>query len=331
MSSIRVLHYQRRRRAKANFSLEFIFADVRNRLRDQCEIEVRSAPFFSNGLVRRCAITLDVWRHQLPITHITGDINFAVLGTKRNSAVLTILDCGFLNRRQGFARTILKKLWLDWPVQHAGVVTTISEAIKQEIVQFSGCKPEKVVVIPVAISEAFQPHSKPFDASCPRILCIGTAFNKNTARVIQAVEGMSCKLVIIGNLSEELQQQLAARQVAYENYVELTSAQVLEQYHLSDIVCFPSLYEGFGMPILEAQAVGRPVLTGNTSSMPEVAGTAACIIDPKDVVAIRNGLQAILNDASYREDLVAKGFENVKRFEPQGIAQKYLEVYRSLM
>jgi glycosyltransferase involved in cell wall biosynthesis len=85
-------------------------------------------------------------------------------------------------------------------------------------------------------------------------------------------------------------------------------------------VVFPSLYEGFGLPIVEAQAVGRPVITSNLWSMPEIAGEGACIVDPYDVQSIKSGLMRVINDTEYRENLINKGFENVRRFDEEKIA-----------
>ena len=101
-------------------------------------------------------------------------------------------------------------------------------------------------------------------------------------------------------------------------------------YEEADIVTLMSTLEGFGMPIVEAQAVGRVVVTSNVSSMPEVAGDGACLVDPLDVSAIRAGIRKVIDDDGYREDLVRRGFENVKRFDPERIAQQYLDLYRRI-
>jgi len=84
------------------------------------------------------------------------------------------------------------------------------------------------------------------------------------------------------------------------------------------------------MPILEAQAVGRPVITSNILSMPEVAGDAACLVDPFDVSAIREGILKIIQDGSYREELIRKGQMNIRRFDPEKIALQYLDLYKKV-
>jgi len=84
------------------------------------------------------------------------------------------------------------------------------------------------------------------------------------------------------------------------------------------------------MPIIEAQAVGRVVITSNISSMPEVAGEAACLVDPYSVDSIRNGFIKLIQDEAYRNELISKGFINSKRFDGQLIANKYLDIYKEL-
>lgn len=325
-----VCHYQRRRRALANFSLEFVFLDIRSRLKERVKIDVREAPFHSNGIVRRLWICFDAWWHQSDITHVTGDISFAALALRKNSSVLTIPDCGFVKTSSRFRRAVFKKIWLDWPVSHVRVVTTISEVAKAEIVALTNCMPDKVVVIHVAISECFKPTPFDFNKECPRILFVGAALNKNLSRVAKACVGTACKLVIVGDIPASISQQLRDDKIQFENHVNLSQSELVRQYARADLLVFASTYEGFGMPILEAQAVGRPVVTSNISSMPEVAGDAACFVDPFNIESIRAGIQNVISDETYREELIVRGFENVKRFDPEKIANQYLELYRGI-
>jgi glycosyltransferase involved in cell wall biosynthesis len=103
-----------------------------------------------------------------------------------------------------------------------------------------------------------------------------------------------------------------------------------ESYCAADLVSFVSTYEGFGLPILEANAVGRPVVTSNVSSMPEVAGDAACLVDPFDVASIRSGILRTIEDREYRERLICNGFDNVQRYVPEKVTYKYIELYRRI-
>ncbi len=137
-------------------------------------------------------------------------------------------------------------------------------------------------------------------------------------------------MIIVGRVSDELRDQLMASKVEHVLLEGLSNDEVLEQYRQCDIVSFVSTFEGFGMPILEGQATGRVVVTSNTSSMPEVAGNAACLVDPFSVDSIRVGFRRVIDDADHRKELIEAGLENVKRFDPQLIAEQYLAIYHEL-
>jgi glycosyltransferase involved in cell wall biosynthesis len=98
-------------------------------------------------------------------------------------------------------------------------------------------------------------------------------------------------------------------------------------YRAADLFAFPSLYEGFGIPILEALGCGTPVVAGNTSSLPEAAGDAALLVDPFDVAGLSAAIWRLLDDSALRNDLRAKGFEQVRRFSWAQAAEQLLAVY----
>jgi glycosyltransferase involved in cell wall biosynthesis len=323
-------HYQRKRRPHANYSLEFIFQDVRERLRAKQPIDLIVAPYLSKGVLRRIGIILHAWWCQRGIMHVTGDINFSVLLLDSSRSVLTIHDCGFVERPKSLRSKIVKCFWLDLPVSHMRYITTVSEFSKQEIIRLTGCPAGKITVIPNAISEQFVCVGKTFVEDNPSVLVIGTAKNKNIARIAAALNGIPCQLRIIGHLSKVDQDVLIANSIRFRCDVDLTLEQVVKAYVDSDLLLFPSTYEGFGMPILEAQATGRPVITSDVASMPYVAGDAACLVNPFSVDSIREGVLKVITDASYRDDLVAKGLENVYRFRPDVIVNSYFELYREI-
>jgi glycosyltransferase involved in cell wall biosynthesis len=327
MAQPTVLFYQRRPRPLGNFSLEAIFEDVRIRLANDIKSTTRISHFYSNGFLRRCLIALDAWWHQKRLTHITGDIHFAALLLKRQNCILTVLDCGDLVGGRGWKQKLRKLVWFDLPVWKAAKITTISEAAKRDIVALTGCSESKISVIPVAISERFQRIEQSFNAACPRVLQVGCAINKNIERLAVALQGINCQLSIVGQPTASQLNALNQANIDFEYFPRLSDEEILEQYAASDIVAFASTYEGFGMPIIEAQTIGRVVVTSNCSSMPEVAGTGALLVDPLDVRSIREGIQRIISDSVLRESLIQNGFENAKRFDAETIAQQYLNTY----
>lgn len=325
----KVVHYQRLRRPGANYSLEFVFEDLRRRLADKITIEPVIAPCVSKGLVRRLIIAIHAWFSQGKITHITGDITFAGILLNPNKTVITVLDCGILHRKKGFAKWLIKKLWFDWPMSRCRWITTISNAAADDIVSQCSVDRKKIRVIPVAISESFQFSEKDFHEECPRILQVGTAPNKNVDRVIEALEGIPCTFVIIGRLSNSVRNSIVSRKIAVENYHSLSHEEVIEQYRKADMLCFVSTYEGFGMPILEAQTTGRVVVTSDCCSMPEVAGGGALLADPYSVASIRKAILSAIQNASLRKELIVKGLENSRRFRGEEIALRFEKLYES--
>lgn len=331
-SEMQVTFFQRKPRPRANnFSIERMFAGVRRELAAHIEARVCVAPAYSNGVLRRVWIAWHARRNQGQINHVTGDTNFTALALQGKRTVLTNLDCGYIVWKRGLRRWLLALFWLKLPVRHVAAVTTISEQVKQEIIRFTGCAPEKIHVIPVAVDPDFEPATRPFDAVKPRILHVGTAPNKNLPRLIEAVVGLPCTLVIIGPIDDAIRGRLYASRIEFENYVDLPAAELVRQYQHCDLVVFASLYEGFGMPIVEAQAVGRPVITSNRPPMCQIAGKGACVVDPTDSASIRSAIDRVVADASYRSALVDHGFENVKRYQPDAIARQYLAVYEHLL
>ena len=319
-----------RKTVGGHYSLEFIFADVRERLQTQVKAQVITSGYESTGFFKRLYNLAEAAGRQSQVNHVTGDVNYLGLSLSRKKTVQTILDCVQLETSSGLKQQILKLFWVTLPVKRARFVTAISTSTKNEILKYVNCDPAKIVVIPVAISQRFQRKDKPFNQSQPCILQLGSAPNKNIPRLIEALRGLACRLEIVGAPAPEYEELLKQSGLSYRYSSGLSAAEVLRKYEEADIITLVSTYEGFGMPILEAQAVGRPVITGNLYSMPEVAGDAACIVDPFDVAAIRAGFCKIIDDAAYRNQLINKGFENVKRYDPDLIAGQYLALYQEI-
>lgn len=311
--------------------MESLFSEVRLKLSDRFFFRCVNAPVESNGIFRRLLIAGHAFLNQGAVTHITGDITFAALFLAPKSTIITVHDCGILKRKSGVRKWLLKKLWFEWPMHRAKFVTTVSQSAADDLISECKFDARKLVVIPNAISEKFQYSPKSFNALCPRLLHIGTAPNKNLDRLVAAIAGMSVELVIIGKLSESVQALLAENKIVYSNLFSLTPEEIVQQYQMADIVCFTSLYEGFGLPILEGQATGRPVVTSDRCSMPYVAGDAAVLVNPESTDSIRAGISSIISNESLRAKLIRDGLENVKRFRLSTMCEKYADLYREML
>jgi glycosyltransferase involved in cell wall biosynthesis len=326
---IRVTQFVRRPGA-SSFSMERLFEDVRGHLPGDIEVRVCTSRFISRGVFRRLYDSLRAAWHQGQVNHVTGDVHFLTYFLRRRRTLLTIHDCVPLHRTRGLKRWLLWLFWFWLPARRCALISVISEATRRQVLDYGYCDPDSVRVVFDNVSEEFRPLRRRFNTDCPRVLQVGTSPNKNLERHAAALEGINCRFVIIGEVSETQRAALARHSIRYENHVGLSRAEVVEQYEQCDLVLFASTYEGFGLPIVEAQAVGRPVVTSDAWSMPEVAGNAACLVDPYDVESIRAGVRRVVSDFDYREQLIANGFENVARFRPDVVAEQYATLYREI-
>ncbi|HEY3964458.1 MAG TPA: glycosyltransferase family 1 protein [Planctomycetaceae bacterium] len=325
----RVVHFQRKP-MNGHFSVESHFADVRGLLSPRVAVDLEIMPRVSRGVLPRIQNMIAARQRQGAVNHIVGDVHYIAALLDPSRTILTVLDCDMLHRTAGLRRALLKYFWFTVPGKRVAAITVISEATRREVLRLVDLAPENVHVIPVFISPDFQYRPCEFNAEFPTILQIGTRHNKNLERLILALENVPCRLVVVGELSDAQRRLLHQCRVVCENQENLTSAEILTLYERSDLLCFASTLEGFGMPILEAQAVGRPVVTSNCSSMPEVAGDGAVLVDPYSVEDIRAKLLKVISDRAFRSDLVDRGQINARRFAPARIADRYCDLYESL-
>lgn len=320
------------RKPSESVSLEKVFRQIAKSLSTtKFEIAFEQLPYFSrvSGIIKNF---IYFQKPSADIYHITGDIHYIALLLPREKTVLTIHDLRFLHVRRGLRRYVLKKLFLDLPLKRLKYVTAISEATKKEIIFHTKCKADKIRVIENPLHETIWTNeNNKFNGYCPTILQIGTAANKNLVHLIKALRGIKCRLKIIGQLEGEIVELLKTNQIYYENAFGLNDCSIRREYEKADIVVFCSTYEGFGLPIIEAQAMRTPVITSNLSPMKEVAGGAAVLVEPSDISSIREGVLQIINNELLRNKLIVQGLINIKRFEPSQIAKKYESIYQEII
>ncbi len=288
-------------------------------------------PYDSRGLFKRLANMWFARKNRGDINHITGDIHFLAFGLPRKKTILTIHDCGTVLRLKGLRLLIFTLLWMKWPCQWVSRISVISEKTRQDVLKLTGVNEEKISIIPNYIHKRFTPQAYSTGIEFSNILHIGTARHKNWIRLAQIMNGYPCTVTIIGRLKKEEILFLEKENLNYIHKYDLSEEELLEEYRKTHLVYFASTFEGFGMPILEAQSIGRPVITSNISPMKEVAGEGAALVNPYIQSEIRNKMINILLDVDMRNDLIQQGFENVKRFTPEVVAKEYMGLYELVM
>lgn len=316
-----------RKRTEKTHSIERVFHHLAKEFNGTLPFREVELPFDNKGLINKIRNILWMFRIKGPI-HVTGDVYYSVL-FKRNY-IATIHDIGILGEVGRLKKLIIKFIWFDQIAAHARKLVFISNHSRNDFLTRVKADVSSTTVIHNPLLPGFHFQGKEFNPGKPVILQIGTKANKNIIRLAGALRGISCQLVIIGQLNPEQKNALKVNSIEFTNKHNLGDDEIYAEYLASDIVVLASLHEGFGLPVIEAQAIGRPVVTSNISSMPEIAGKGACLVDPYDIESIRKGILCVINDAAYRESLIAFGKENVQRFETAHIAQQYIQLYMEL-
>lgn len=329
-----------RRKYPTAFSIERLFDQLAGVLRKEgVPVERIELPEYNNALP---AVLRNMkWlKHRLEpqgpvagdVHHVTGDVTSGIFALK-GPTVITFHDCNPLLRYPKYHPRHLFYRWViyELPGRLADAVTVISEKTKRELTRLTHLPPEKLEVIPNFVDPEFQFRPATFNAERPLILQVGTTPNKNIARLAAALAGIPCRLEIVGEPEPADRQALEDHGIDYRWAKGVTDERVRELYADCDLLAFVSTYEGFGLPILEAQVTGRPVVTSNISPHREVAGPeGAILVDPYEVSSIRSGILAIIQNAEAREQLVARGRANAANYQIEAIAQQYLNVYKRI-
>ncbi|WP_116126100.1 glycosyltransferase family 4 protein [Lewinella sp. IMCC34183] len=267
------------------------------------------------------------------VNHITGDVT-SIVGALPYPTVITIHDCNPLLRYPKWHPRYWFYRWMIYerPARRAAAVTVISEKTRQEVLALTSIPADKLHVIPNFLDPAFEFVQKPFDDERPTILQIGVKPNKNISGLAEALRGLACRLEIIGEPSAADLEILRSHHIDFHYASGLSDEEVRQRYRSCDLLAFVSTYEGFGLPILEAQATGRPVVTSDLSPHREVAGPGgARLVDPYDPAAIRAGILDILQDEALRTNLIERGRANAADYHIGSVADRYLALYSSLL
>jgi len=304
------------------------------------------------SLAEQVSIPLTVRRERMDLFHATHYVLPALTPSK---TVVTIHDCihlmfpEYLPSRLGYGYA---RASLYTAAHKSNRIFTVSEQSKRDILKFFKVPADKIVVTPNAIDtrlsaaptdEHVLQTRERYQLSHSYLLYVGNIKpHKNLERLIEAFhlvrsEGRGeLELLIIGDEISKMQPLRRAihkydihRYVRFLGYVPETTLAVL--YRLASVIVFPSLYEGFGLPPLEAMAAGTPVVTSNVSSLPEVVGDAAILVDPYSPEAIAHGILTVLRSTHLREDLRRRGLKRAQEFSWARSVRRVRDVYGEVL
>ena len=266
------------------------------------------------------------------VYHITGVVNYVAPLLPLNSTVLTIHDIDhYLHGLSGLKKIIYKILWLQIPVLFCKKITVVSHKTEQLLVKHLGSICKGILQISNCCNPIYKFHDKEFSKNKIKILQIGTGPQKNISKLIDALQGMDIILTIIGRIDPNVKRKLSLLNIEYVNYINISDEEIYVKYQDTDIVAFVSVREGFGIPIIEAQAIGRVVITSNRSPMSDIAGNGACLVNPDSVDDIRKSIIKIITNEKYRADLINNGRKNCSKYSSNAIALKYTSLYQSIV
>ncbi|MFP5220282.1 MAG: glycosyltransferase family 4 protein [Actinomycetes bacterium] len=311
-------------------SIPRVFDAVRPHLQSQYDVVPVVSRFPNSGTVPRVRGVLDARRHRGDVTHVLGDAHYLTMLLDRERTVLTVHDVEFLTRADRAKALLYRTFWLRLPLRRCVLVTVPSEATRDDLLREVPLPPDRVRVVRNPVRDEFRPTPLP-DHARPVVLLVGTWPSKNLPRSVAALTGLDVDVVVVGPLDPAQRSALDRSGLRATSLTDLSDDDVVRAYREADLLLFPSTSEGFGVPVLEAQASGRPVVTSDRSPMREVSGGAAVLVDPEDVASIRAGVRRVLDEPARRDALVRDGLRNVEAYRPAAVAAEYAAVYRDVL
>jgi glycosyltransferase involved in cell wall biosynthesis len=297
-------------------------------------------------------------RVPLPVDFFTGPLdifhapNFVLPPIRRGVSIITVHDLGFLIHPECADEGLREFLEQAVPrsVADADYIIADSENTRNDVICLLDAKPDNVFVVPGGVDPSFKPEPadavaevrEKYELDQPYLLAVGVIEpRKNLPRLIEAYTrfrvrtGLRHQLVIAGGKGWLWESTFAhAERSAFSSDIRFVG--FVPEEHLSalytgaELFAYPSLYEGFGLPVLEAMACGTPVVCSNSSSLPEFAGDAAILFPPEDSDALADALEAVCTDSATRDRLKARGLERADRYQWENSARRLIEIYEQV-
>ena len=271
----------------------------------------------------------------------TPHYNVPILPIKAKKRIVTIHDVYHLAFYDTLSlpQKIYSKFMINQAVKKSDVILSVSEFSKQEIIKYTNTN-KNIEIIYNGIEESWMDKNVSFDEKENYILYVGNVKpHKNLVRALKAfslLKDNNVKFKIVGKKDGFITKDTEIDKIAkhLKNRVEFTGYvsddELKKLYKKAKIFLFPSLYEGFGIPPLEAMASGTPVISSNVASLPEVCGDSAYYVNPYDVNDIAKGMETVLKDEELQKELVQEGLERVKLYSWEKSANKLIKIIEGL-
>ncbi|MEZ8316943.1 glycosyltransferase family 4 protein [Vibrio splendidus] len=321
-------------------SIENVFGLLAGKLNNRGEeVECFYLPN-SNRFIQLVYLYVFLLRNRFDRYHITGDVHWLAIFLPSRRTVLTIHDFSALinikKEKKSLKGMIYYYFWFYFPILLSRNIHLISNyTLKQGLKFFPSLKEKSVVIynsLDCSLLDNYSYCKKELESGFS-VIQVGTHRNKNLDLLIDAASEISdnfdIHLIIIGHLSPYYVNSLKDNNISYKNYTCISNEQLQSLYREANALFFASFYEGFGLPIIEAQSYGVPVITSNYGAMLEVSSGSTLLIDPNSKEDAKRAISSLIEDHELSKEMIYKGFDNIKRFDLDINVELFVKLYKS--
>jgi len=323
--------FLRKKTQTFNHSVER-YAEMLSKVKsDKFNIKIINAPLESKGLFNRIILIFWAIFKQGDINHILGDIHFISLFMNEKKTINTFLDCRLANNFKGFKKFFYILLWFKMPIFRSKKITFISNFTKNEIFKLTNSNQKKnFSILPVPLFT--KKNSVCVNKKLNHILIVGTQPNKNIGNILKALSFFkSIKIYIVGEINLKDLNFLRQKNINFENFTNLKDLEIEKLYNKCGLLLFASKYEGFGMPIIEAQSSKTLVITSNIEPLKTVSGKAAVLCNPNNIYDIKNKFIYLKKNKLLQNELIRKGIVNSNKYKINELGKKYKLMYEKFL